>query len=387
MQNLQTTTLNLKNRSGIASTVTVLIVVIIIIAIIAGVGWEQALTAPKTATTSSTTGVVSLALIQQAQAECASKSTCLTIYSTIDTSDWTADFLPRFVAAFPWVTGKVNYQGLSAAQVTSEGISQYQAGKVQADLFSATLGIVTPIIAAGAVYNYTAIGTLASLMNYTTGQYDPNYAWVADGQSLIGLQYNTNAISPAQAATLNWSSLANTQYKGKISFQTATSLSATTGIFYYLSTQMSNASWTALMKSIAANSPTITASASDATNNIATGQSVLGIGLYNDFLSANKSGSPIGIVFPSPSVYNPQICAIAKNAPDPAMAELADEWFMSASGQTAWASSGRTPIQSSIALEYHLYPPGVVFNNAFTNPAILSNTASWSALFKSIYGA
>ena len=338
-----------------------------------------------TTTVTASGGASNQTLIQQAQAECAGVSTCLTIYSTVDATDWAADFSGLFNASFPWAAGKVNFQGLTSGQVTSEGISQYQAGKVQADLFIATLGVIEPLVSAGAIQNWS--NPLIPLMNYSKGAYDPQGAWTVSFISIVGLQYNTQQISSTQASQLTWNSLANSTYKGKVGFQTATSISATAGLFYYLSTQMSNSSWTSLMNGIAANQPVITSSASTTTNNIATGQIALGIGLYNDYLEAQKSGSPIGMVFPSPAIYNPGVQSIAKNAPHPAMAQLVSEWLIGSQGQLGFAISNRTPYQTAIALQYHLVPPGIVLNNAYQNPKIFSNTAAWSDQMKSIFGA
>jgi ABC-type Fe3+ transport system substrate-binding protein len=371
-------------EKGIARIVAALAVLVVISAGVGAYGWLR----PTPSTSGVTTVTQTESLVQEAKAECANVSTCLTIYSSADLSEWQQDQAPTFYAAYPWATGKVSYLSLNAAQLTSRGISEYKAGKVQADIFSATLGIVYPIILAGGVQNYS--NPMVQLMNYSAGSYDPDGAWVVIGLSLITMQYNPNII-PANEVPHSFSDLANPVYSGKIVFQSAASLSATTGVFYYLYTQMGNSSgqWTSLMQKIAANHPVITPSASQATDDVAGGEAGICICLYNDYLEAasGSNGTNIQVVITNPTIYNPQVVSIAKNAPHPAMAELFEQWFMGAAGQAGHALSGRTPIQVPIADYYGLIPKGVVLVNAYSNPAIFQNPGAWSDTFKNIFGA
>ncbi|MHB1778098.1 MAG: ABC transporter substrate-binding protein, partial [Acidimicrobiales bacterium] len=329
-------------------------------------------------------------LVQQAQAECASTSNCLTIYTAVGASAWAAHLGPAFYNAFPWAQGKVTFSSLSAATLTTDAISEYQTGKVQADVFEASMGVVVPIIQAGGVQNWTTNPSI-QLNNYTTGSYDPEGAWITVFQLLDGMEYNTQLLGGAGQPPIpqNFSALANPIYSGKIAFQTATSISATAAAFYYLYTVMGNSSgqWTNLMNGIAANKPIITTSAAIAGTDVAAGTVAVDIGNYNDYASQKASGAPVGWVWPNPAPYLPSVISLAKNAPHPAMAKLFVEWATSYSGQYAMGLTGRTPYLSTISLQMGLLVPGVTLVNAFENPAIFSNIGGWSTTFKNIFGA
>jgi iron(III) transport system substrate-binding protein len=323
-----------------------------------------------------------------ARTECGSQATCLTVYSTVDGSDFTADMAPNFYQAFPWANGKVNWISTSASKVTAMAISEHQAGNVVGDLLVVTLGIVYPAILAGAVQNYTS--PMGPLVNATvaSGGADPHGAWYVSFISVPVIQYNPQQLQSLNLPTpKSWSDLGNPVYKGHIGFQTAVSLSATTGIFYYLFQQMGNSSWTSLMNAIAANQPVITSSASATTDNIVTGKVALGIGLYNDYLSAHAtSPSTIGYVSPPPNVYNPGISALTKGSHQ-AMAKLMEDWLMSNAGAQAYAETSRLPSNQAVAAIFSLNPPGTTLVNSYSNPAILQNPNKWTALFKSIFGS
>ncbi len=399
-------------RNAISSTIFA--VGIIVALVVAGAGGYFAASSYVTPTTTTTTTVTSAGgtstatttvtaslgnaapqftvLAQDAvaaQKECGSQATCVTVYSTVDPGDFGAEMAPHFYQQFPWANGKINWVGPSAAQVTSMAISECQTNHVVGDLLVVTEGIVYPVINAGCILNYNS--PLAPLVNDTAalGTADPNGAWYSSFVSIPVLQYN-----PTQMKSLNlpipkaWSDLGNPVYKGHIAFQTATSLSATTGIFYYLSTQMSNSSWTSLMQSIAANQPIITASASTTTTDVVTGTAALGIGLYNDYLSAiATSPGSLGYVSPPPNIFNPGVSAITKGSSHPAMAKLLEDWLISNTGQNGFAETSRTPVNPTISAIFKLLPPGATLVNAYTNPAIFANPGSWSTIFKNIFGA
>lgn len=318
-----------------------------------------------------------------AQQECGTQSTCLTVYSTVDCSDWQADMAPNFYQEFPWANGKVNWVCPSASQVTSMAISEHQANHVVGDMLVVTEGIMYPVLLAGGILNYSS--PVAPLANETCGS---GGAYCVAFLSMPVIQYN-----PQQMTALNlpipktWQDLGNSVYKGHLGFQTATSLSATTGIFYYLYTQMGNSSWTSLMNNIAANSPIITRSASATTDNILTGKVALGIGLYNDYLSAHATNATLmGYVAPSPNVYNPGVVTLTKGS-HPAMGKLLEDWLLSNMGAQGFAETARSPNNNAISSIFGLLPSGVTLVNSYTNPAIFSNPTSWTTLFHNIFGA
>jgi ABC-type Fe3+ transport system substrate-binding protein len=381
-------------------TAVIAVVVIVLLAITGGAayyvgtstGSSRATTATLTNTVTSSTTIVSTLQNQAtlAQAECAKQTNnvCLTIYSTMDSGTWANDFAPLFYQDYPWAQGKVQFVALSAAQLSTKTISEYQAKAVQADVVEGTIGPYYPNILAGAIQNYSS--PLIPQLNYSAGDYDKNGAWTVVFQAPSDIVYNPKVLTQLNLPVpTTWSDLGNSVYKGHIDFQTGTNLATTGSVFYWLYTQMGNASWTQLMKNIAANNPTIASSGGAVTTNAVTGQVPIGIGSYNDYLTAKATpNATVAVVTPSPTLENPAVAGIAANAQHPQMARLFIDWWISPTGQSATAASGRTPYNSVLAQKLGLVPPGIPAVNAWGNgiSTVFPNANSWATIYKNFFG-
>ena len=325
-----------------------------------------------------------------AQAECAAQTSnvCLTIYSTMDTGTWANDFAPLFNQYYPWAAGKVQFVSLSAAMLSTRTISEHKAGAVQADVVEGTIGPYFPNILAGAIQNYSS--PLIPQLNYSAGDYDKNGAWTIVFQAPSDIVYNPKILTQLNLPVpTTWADLAKPVYKGHIDFQTGTNLATTGSVFYWLFTQMGNSSWTQLMKNIAANNPTIATSGGAVTTNAVTGQVPIGIGSYNDYLTAKATpNATVAVVTPSPTLENPAVAGIAANSPHPQMAKLMIDWWISAAGQAATAASGRTPYNAVLAGSLGLVPPGQPAVNAWGSgiSTVFPNAAFWSGVYKGFFG-
>lgn len=380
------------------STSIIAVVVIVLLVVTGGAAYyigtsgSKASTSTLTSTVVSSTTIVSTLQSQAglAQAECAKQTNnvCLTIYSTMDTTSWTKDFAPLFYQAYPWAQGKINFVALSAAQLSTRTISEYKANTVTADVVEGTIGPYYPNILAGAIQNYTS--PLISQLNYSQGDYDKNGAWTVVFQSPADIVYNPTVLSQlGLPVPTTWTDLANPQYKGHIDFQTGTNLATTGSVFYWLFKQMGNASWTQLMKNIAANNPTIATSGGAVTTNAVTGQVPVGIGIYSDYLTAKATpNATVAVVTPNPTLENPAVAGIAANAAHPQMARLMIDWWISPAGQSAVASSGRTPYNPVLAQNLGLVPPGIPAVNAWGNDiqTVFPNASFWSGVYKGFFG-
>jgi ABC-type Fe3+ transport system substrate-binding protein len=351
-----------------------------------GAGSTATVTSTVTATGSA---APSADLVTQAQAECANVSTCLTIYTTFDTSTYAQSFFPTFYAAYPWANGKVNVLALSS-QVTTRSISEYKAGNVQADIVQGSMGLFMPILLAGAVQNWT--NPAPKLNNFTTGTYDPEGAWTANNLAFANVAYNVkllptsqvpkNGSTPLQLAQF----LASPAMNGKMEFQKPYNLGTTATFMYYLYTVMGNSSgqWTSLLKQIAANNPISASADSQTASDMEAGRAQVGIMNLNDIVAGEAQG--LRPIFSNPIIFSPSVSGITKGAPHPAMAQLMIEWLDSAPGQYALALSGRAPVYIPLAVYSGLVRKGYAEANAYANPLIWKNSGAWADYYKSIMG-
>jgi ABC-type Fe3+ transport system substrate-binding protein len=282
----------------------------------------------------------------------------------------------------------VTYTSLSTAAETTQLESNYLAHSVQADVATGTLAGLEPAIAAGTVINYTS--PQLALMNYSSSAYGSN--WITTNIAIVHLIYNPSVMTADHLPVpTSWAALANPIYKNQIAFQTATALGISTAEFYYLSTQMSNSSWTTLMQGIAANNPKIEQTAGNAEQDVISGQDALGIATFDDYVSDLKAGTPTSqLAFDDiePIVYTPGVVTITAGAPHPNMAKLFEAWYISIPGQYGVLCTNHDPYQSQLSSALLGYlPSDYKLTNAYANTALLGDTASWSLLFKNIFGA
>jgi len=329
-------------------------------------------------------------LAASAQAECSQQTTkCLTIYTTQDAGNWAEYYGPAFDKQYPWAAGKVDYVSLSAADETTDVLSEYQAHIQVADLVTGTLAPLIPDYQGGAFLNYTS--PEVQFMNYTAEAVGP--AWVTTDLAIVFMIYNPSLL-PANQVPKSWSDLANPIYNGKLVFQSAASLSITAAEFYYLYQTMGNSSgqWTNLMKGIAANHPGLPSTAGAAESQVLNGQAKVGIDTLDSYVTALKGdpAAPLKIVDLEPLVYTPGVVAITANAQHPAMAKLVEAWLISPEGQMATYETNHLPYQTSIGAPLLSYLPSdyklVDAYSTYSNTALFQNPGSWSDTFENIFG-
>ncbi len=387
-----------------AMSTTIAVVAIIVVLVAAGLGGyyigaktamkSTSVTTSSTSTSTSASNSSESALISQAEQECATQNPCLTIYNSEDSFTWSDYYAASFYALYPWATGKVDWDALSSSQVATEALSEYQAGKVVADVIGVGGSTLSSLIQQGAIQNYTDPEIQANSY-YTAGTYDPEGAWVGINYQTDVIAYNTALVSASELpANLSspqtvFSALANPAFKGEVAFQSATTLSISGAPFYYLYTVMGNSSgqWTSLMDQIAANKPTITASSGVTASDIADGTAAIGIVGYEDVLTEEAAGAPISMVISNPLLGTLSAIAITKDAPQPAMAELMEQWWTSPAGQLGLAASGRAPLDAQVGAQYDLVPSGVTLVNCIPSFSVYEDATAWSNTFLNIFGA
>lgn len=323
-----------------------------------------------------------------AQNECANLRVCLTISSGlggISGAVWSTKVAPAFYAQYPWAAGKIDFANVTQGEAASKAISDYKAGSVHSDVIWGGMSFIYRIFPSGAVQNYTS--PMVQQLNYTKDAYDPNGAWTVVSVNVQVLVYNPNAMAARHLPIPNsWADLANPVYKGQIEIEPPSNLTGSAQIFYYLYTQMGNSSgqWTQLMKSIAANNPVLS-NMQDV--DIPSGKYALGITTFQNYLRPYaKNPNSIAYKALSPSIYNPVVIALLKNAPHPQMGKLMEDWMLSIDGQRAIATVPVVPYQTSVSAAFGLNPTGAMLLNGLSDPTFLQNASAWSGIFRSIFG-
>jgi ABC-type Fe3+ transport system substrate-binding protein len=317
----------------------------------------------------------------------------LTLYSSqVSVGAWTSKIAPVFYAQYPWAAGKVSLVNFTnnaagATQMEAKVVSDFKAGKVQADVVWGPHQYLYPIFPVGAVQNYSS--PVLQQMNYSRDEYDPNGAWAAVNVMMPVLEYNPKVLAANNLPVPgSWTDLANPAYKGQIEFVSPSTSSPAAGVFYYLYTQMGNSSgqWTQFMKNVVANSPRLTSASPD--SDVAAGKAALGISHFTNFLAQSaRTPDSISSKIPSPTVYGIVLVSVMKNSSHPQMARLMEDWLLSSSGQLAIAQIPLSPSQIGIGTSYNLIPSkATLVLNDFDNPALVNATA-WSSTFRSIFGA
>jgi ABC-type Fe3+ transport system substrate-binding protein len=360
---------------GISTVTGALLILVIVLAAVGAYGFLRP--APQVTYTPGTTE------------ERASIEGSLTIYGVIDTTDFTSVIIPAFEKEYPWAKGKINYVGLSPSEISTRGLSEFKAGKVQADLLIDTLGSLTSALIGGAAENYKS--PMVSLMNYTEGTYDPSGLWTVGYGLPIVVAYNTKLVDPSKVPK-TWDDLTNSYWNGKIALDDPKTLNVAGSLFAHLYPILGDAKWKTLMQGIAANHPVLTQSAGDSFTKVAQGEVYVATGLINDYLAGKKLSPPISveIAWIPPVTTLPIVTALAKNAPHPNFAKLFIEWFASAAGQYAIANTGRVPMHPAIAAGTILagvLPPGTsIAGVASNNPDYYSNPTKWATMYQGIFG-
>jgi len=363
-------------KRGVSTVLIAMVVLVVILAAVAAYGWLRPIEVPAPE---------AVTLEEKAQ-----KEGKLTIYGVMDTPDFVAKVIPAFEAQYPWAKGKLEYVGFSPAECSSKSLAEYQAGNVQADVMFCTLGSFMPALQGGVAEVWT--NPMISLMNYTTGTYDPENKWGPGFQLPIIVIYNTDIVAPADVPK-TWEDLADPKWKGKLAVDDPKGLNVGGSLFAHLYPIMGEAAWTSLMQGIAANNPVRTQTAGEAFTKVASGDAAIGTGLINDYLAgkAQTPPIPVEIAWIKPVTSLPITTSLAKNAPHPNFAKLFSMWWISAAGQYSIANTGRIPMHIPIAAGTILagvVPPEVtsIEGVASNNPDYYINPSKWSDKFKAIFG-
>jgi iron(III) transport system substrate-binding protein len=344
----------------------------------------------STTTTSATTGTSAAASVVPADlvAACAAEGNAVTLYDSFTTTanavvtkDWSLAFPSITLTATP---------GLTAAQVTSDSLTQYQAGHVMADAISNNFASLMQLNSSGVLQSFDNYAE--QLEGYPAGYTIAPGIIHPSTEDVDLLVYNTKLVTDTSTLPKNWTDLENPIWKGKIAIDNPTLVTVAGEMLAAQEPAMGNASWTQMLKGIDANNPTLTTSASAALSDLTSGQASLAIVLLSSYNTAVQAGNPVAVVPGFAGQAHETGISLATDAPHPACGELLIQWWASFAGQEMIIQSGRGPALPS-AREINAtavlgsLPANTTINAPSSVPVTYyTNSTEWADYYNTIFG-
>jgi ABC-type Fe3+ transport system substrate-binding protein len=337
-------------------------------------------TASTVTTTLTTTASATANVSADLASECQAEGGTITLYSFFSPSGTFPPINATMVAAFPWF--KINYVQLGFGDVATRALTEYDAGHVVADSIVDTRSDLEILENASALQAWN--NPNIAIMNWTgSDQYQTSFYY--DPLLLI---WNTNKITDNASLPTTWTDLANPEWKGELAFDDPSTLNTAGPLFSSLEPSMGNSSWTAFMKSLAANDPIITQGTSDSYTDVSTGQAEIGIALIDDVAGGLASHPPVGYKYIDPTYGDPASIAVLKGAPHPYCAELFELFMTSYGGALSLVKGGTPsgiPLVNTQYLAFWPYPANATILAAGP-PSIYSDPTMWTNIFTGIFG-
>jgi ABC-type Fe3+ transport system substrate-binding protein len=264
------------------------------------------------------------------------------------------ELIAAFNKSFPFI--KVEAYRASGGAVAERLTSEVRANRAIADIWmNASPGVADRFVKDGLLANYTPpTGDLVPAKWRRDGW------WYGIGLLHMGIAWNTEKVSPAEAAWLDkvtsWEQVANPMFKGR-SAMSHIRAGGTAQIAYAYFQQKLGADF--LEKLDGALAPVVYEASGPVGERLVAGEyayvphTPTDIGALATYF---KNGAPVRWRYPEPALALPYVAAITKNAPHPNAAKVFMTWSSSLEGQAAWVNvTGLAPMR-----------PDVTDNRSFT---------------------
>jgi iron(III) transport system substrate-binding protein len=217
---------------------------------------------------------------------------------------------------------------VEGGNVDSRLIAEAQGGKISVDVFVANDRHLPTLTKRNLLEKVDWVATFGdhidkNLLKDAADDVMPEFAGYAMGfyDSLFGIMYNTNAVTPDQAPT-KWEDLADPKWQRKISIDNELSpLSRLVPI-------IGKDKVLDLGKRIVANNPVFVNNITNVPARVVSGETPVGAATLTAALAEKNKGAPVELVYPEPqAIASQQLLFIAKGAPHPNLAKLFVAWL------------------------------------------------------------
>ena len=269
---------------------------------------------------------------------------------------------------------EVQYLRMDSAAVVLKILNEHRARRVEADVFSTSLGIES-LIASGAARKIESASAAELPPNYR----DPQGYWAANRLYVLGPAFNTTMIKPEDAPK-TFEDLLDPKWAGKIVWR-RNNLTGATGFVANVLVTMGDEKGMDYLRRLA-RQRLITVSISDRAvlDQIIAGEYAITIAMTNHNVEiSRKQGAPVAWnPLDTAMIYSEQMGLTTLSA-RPNAGKLFLEYALSREGQTVFQKAGYIPTHPAVApLEPKLLPAGGGFKgNVFTPDFVAQHRKRW----------
>lgn len=271
----------------------------------------------------------------------------LLIYSSIDAEHF-AIVQEAFEKKYPDFKGKITFTNMRPPEVYQRVSSELQGGKPTADMVIVTYESAATLQADQRFKVYKS----KELAGFSPGLYDPNGEWASVVLLPVGISYNTQLVKKEDLPK-NLLEFTDAKWRGKTAIHTM--VGGTLGTQYIASLKgiVGDSNYKSFLDGLLTNvKPKPSTSVSGISADIAKGEIALGIATYlHETTALKEKGAPIEFYVPSdiPLFVTTSAIAILKTGKSPNLAEILEDYILSAEGQTVIGGiSVRIPARSGL---------------------------------------
>jgi iron(III) transport system substrate-binding protein len=246
--------------------------------------------------------------------------------------------LDRFMQKYPFI--KVAMPRASSADVTRKVIEEYGAGLYQVDAYELSSYGLVVLRDQGLLQPFAS----PEIADYEKNTIEPSRNWVSVRESYLGIGYNIDKISAAEAPK-SYQDLLDPKWKGKMAISGSLSTSAN-----WVGTMVIALGTDYVRKLGQQNIRIYELTGRALANLMIAGEVPLSPTIYNSHVEASRAqGAPIAWNVPGPVAVTDTSVALAPKAQHPHAAMLLIDFLMSKEGQALYRDLGYVPSRNGMA--------------------------------------
>jgi iron(III) transport system substrate-binding protein len=220
---------------------------------------------------------------------------------------------------------KANYTRISSTKILSTDFTEFDAGKLMADVIQAPMPVMDQLAAHGVLAKYTP----PAAAGYPAwAKAEENKGITQFGIEYVAIVYNTKLVKPADVPT-SYKDLADPKWKNKIVMADPSIHPSTISWLVALKDNAFNgneAQWLAFLKGLAANKPMFVKSFGPTPAPIESGEKAIGISMPKYIIT--KAPAPLAYAQINPIMGSPRGIGISSKAPHmEAAKKFMDYWL------------------------------------------------------------